>query len=649
MTIEKPLWQPEPEAACRSAMARFMGEVNRRHTLDLNDYAALWQWSIDNREQFWTLLWEFFGVKSTKRWDRVLDNDEMPGANWFTGARLNFAENLLRYRDERTALIFRNEAGHRRTLSYSELYKAVAALRAGLDRVGVKKGDRVAAYLPNMPETVITMLATASLGAIFSSTSPDFGVNGVLDRFGQIEPKVLVAADGYFYNGKTFDCLERLKEITAALPSLEQLVVVPHVADTPDLSGFSVASHWRDFCLDADTIDFVPVPFDHPQFILYSSGTTGQPKCIVHGAGGVLLQHLKELGLHTDVGRDDVVFYFTTCGWMMWNWLVSGLALGATLVLYDGAPMHGGADAMLRLAAEEKINVFGTSAKFISALHKAGVGAEQGTQLATVRTILSTGSPLLPEHYDYVYGELHPDVQLASISGGTDIVSCFALGSPLLPVWRGELQCRGLGMAVEIFDDEGHSLTHEAGELVCTRAFPVMPVSFWNDPDGNRYHAAYFDKFPGVWRHGDWARLTSHGGLMIYGRSDAVLNPGGIRIGTAEIYRQVEKLPEILESLAVTQNWEDDVRIVLFVRMQPGEAFSDDVVQRVKHVIRANTTPRHVPAKVLEVSDLPRTRSGKISEIAVREVIHGQPVKNTEALANPEALDAFRNRPELTN
>ena len=647
MTVETPMWRPNPEAACRSAMARFMGEANKRHGLELNDYEALWQWSVDRRDQFWPLLWEFFDVKSSHRWDSVLENDAMPGARWFGGARLNFAENLLRYRDERTALVFRNEAGHRRTLSYAELYKAVARMRAGLEQAGVRAGDRVAAYLPNMPETVITMLATASLGAIFSSTSPDFGVNGVLDRFGQIEPKVLVASDGYFYNGKTFDCLERLQEITAGLPSLEHVVVVPHVEEAPDLSGLAKASHWRDFCRDADTIDFVPVPFDHPQFILYSSGTTGRPKCIVHGAGGVLLQHLKELGLHTDVGRDDVVFYFTTCGWMMWNWLVSGLALGATLVLYDGAPMHGGADAMLRLAAEEKINVFGTSAKFISALHKAGVDGEQGKQLTTVRTILSTGSPLLPEHYDYVYGELHPDVQLASISGGTDIVSCFALGSPLLPVWRGELQCRGLGMAVEIFDDEGRSLTGEAGELVCTRAFPVMPVGFWNDPDGKRYHAAYFDKFPGIWRHGDWARLTSHGGLTIYGRSDAVLNPGGIRIGTAEIYRQVEKLPEILESLAVAQDWEDDVRIVLFVRMQPGEAFSEDVVQRVRHTIRANTTPRHVPARVLEVSDLPRTRSGKISEIAVREVIHGRPVKNTEALANPEALDDFRDRPEL--
>ncbi len=648
MTVEKPLWQPDPETACRSAMARFMGEASSRYGLDISTYEALWQWSIEHRDQFWSLLWEFFEVKCEQRWDQVLDNDTMPGARWFTDARLNFAENLLRYRDDRTALVFRSESGQRRALTYAALYQAVADMRAGLEQAGVTAGDRVAAYMPNMPETVITMLAAASMGAIFSSTSPDFGINGVLDRFGQIEPKVLVATDGYFYNGKTFDCLERLEKITAALPSLERLVVVPYVANKPDISKLKQAEHWSTFCTGAKKdIDFVPVPFDHPQFILYSSGTTGQPKCIVHGAGGVLLQHLKELGLHTDVKRHDVVFYFTTCGWMMWNWLVSGLALGAKVVLYDGAPMHGGADAMLKLAAEEKITVFGTSAKFISALQKAGVGAEHGKQLATVRTILSTGSPLLPEHYDYVYGELHPSVQLASISGGTDIVSCFALGSPLLPVWRGELQCRGLGMAVEIFDEDGESMLDEPGELVCTKAFPVMPVSFWNDPEGKRYLAAYFEKFPGVWHHGDWARLTPHGGLTIYGRSDAVLNPGGIRIGTAEIYRQVEKLPEILESLAVAQTWGDDVRIVLFVRMQPGKKFGEDVERRIRKTIRDNTTPRHVPAKILEVMDLPRTRSGKISEIAVRETIHGRPVKNTEALANPEALDEFRDRSEL--
>ncbi|HEX5314505.1 MAG TPA: acetoacetate--CoA ligase [Gammaproteobacteria bacterium] len=630
-----------------SAMARFMNETNRRHNRKLEDYDGLWRWSVEHREEFWPLVWNFFDVQASRRWDTVLKNDVMPGAKWFEGARLNFAENLLRYRDDRTALVFRNEAGHRRTLSYAELYREVARLRAGLDAAGIVAGDRIAAYLPNMPETVVAMLAAASVGAVFSSTSPDFGADGVLDRFGQIEPKILFVADGYFYNGKTHDGLARAREIAAHLPSVARIVVVPHVSEKPDLAGIPNAVPYQDFLGEADEIEFVQLPFDHPQFILYSSGTTGKPKCIVHGVGGVLLQHLKELGLHTDVSRDDVVFYFTTCGWMMWNWLVSALALGAAVVLYDGSPMHRTADALLRMAEEEKITVFGTSAKFISALEKAAVGTAAQKQLASVRTILSTGSPLMPENFDYVYQTLKPDVQLASISGGTDIVSCFALGCPILPVWRGELQCRGLGLAVEIFDDDGNALTGATGELVCTRAFPVMPVSFWNDPDGARYRAAYFERFPGIWHHGDWAKVTEHGGLVIYGRSDAVLNPGGVRIGTAEIYRQVEKLPEIMESLAIGQQWHGDVRIVLFVRMQPGKALDDALAHRIRQVIRKNETPRHVPAVILEVPDLPRTRSGKISEIAARDVVHGRKVKNTEALANPEALEAFRNRPEL--
>ncbi len=643
------MWEPEPKAACASAMAHFMGEANKHHGLDIEDYEALWQWSVDKREDFWPLLWDFFAVKSSQRETNVLINDAMPGAKWFEGARLNFAENLLRWRDERTAIIFRNEAGQRRKLTHAELYDEVARLRAGLDAAGVKTGDRVAAYMPNMPQTVIAMLAAASLGATFSSTSPDFGADGVLDRFGQIEPKVLLAADGYFYNGKTHDTLANLPTIVSALPSAEQVVIVPHVSEEPDISDVPRAIHYANFIGKANEIKFTQLPFDHPQFILYSSGTTGKPKCIVHGLGGVLLQHLKELGLHTNVARDDIVFYFTTCGWMMWNWLVSSLALGATALLYDGSPMHGGAEALLTMAEEEKITVFGTSAKFISALEKAGVGEEARDRLETVRTILSTGSPLMPENFDYVYHTLKPEVQLASISGGTDIVSCFALGCPIKPVWRGELQCRGLGMAVEVFDEAGKPARGEAGELVCTKAFPVMPVSFWNDPRGARYRAAYFERFPGVWCHGDWARLSEHGGIVIYGRSDAVLNPGGVRIGTAEIYRQVDKLPEIAESLAVGQEWQHDTRIVLFVRMQSGQQFEDALADRIRRIIRENETPRHVPSVILEVPDLPRTRSGKISEIAVREVIHDRPVKNTEALANPEALEAFRNRPELAD
>ncbi|MGH8161720.1 MAG: acetoacetate--CoA ligase [Gammaproteobacteria bacterium] len=643
----QPLWEPSKALLHDSAMARFLDEANHRYGLNLKDYESLWRWSVNRREEFWPLVWDFFDVQSSKRRDTVLTNDKMPCASWFGGARLNFAENLLRYRDDRPALVFRNEAGAKRSFTYGELYREVARLRAGLDAAGVEKGDRVAAYLPNMPETVIAMLATASSGAVFSSTSPDFGTAGVLDRFGQIEPKVLIAADGYFYNGKTHDSLSRVREVLRQLPSVERVVIVPHVNEKPNLGGIPHAVHYADFLGEADEIEFAQLPFDHPQFILYSSGTTGKPKCIVHGLGGVLLQHLKELGLHTNVSREDVVFYFTTCGWMMWNWLSSSLALGATVLLYDGSPMHDGADAMLRMAAEEKVTVFGTSAKFISALEKAEVGGEAQRQLASVRTILSTGSPLMPENFDYVYGTLKPDVQLASISGGTDIVSCFALGCPIKPVWCGELQCRGLGMAVEIFDDDGNALENETGELVCTRAFPVMPVAFWNDPDGKCYRKAYFEKFPGIWRHGDWAKLTEHGGLVIYGRSDAVLNPGGVRIGTAEIYRQVEKLPEIMESLAIGQHWHGDVRIVLFVRMQPDKTFDDALAHRIRQIIRENETPRHVPAVILEVPDLPRTRSGKISEIAVRDVVHGQAVKNTEALANPEALEAFRDRREL--
>ncbi len=649
MKADRPLWRPDPDAAYASAMTRFMGEANRRHGLGISGYDGLWRWSVESREQFWSLLWEFFDVRATRRWSHVLTNDAMPGARWFQGAQLNFAENLLRYHDDKTAIVFRNEVGHRRTLTYRELYHEVARVRAGLEAAGVRRGDRVAAYMPNMPETVIAMLATASIGAVFSSTSPDFGVSGVLDRFGQIGPKVLFAADGYFYSGRTHHTLSRLKQILENLPTIERTVIVPHVDPEPSLVGLRDTESYADFQGDAEELDFAELPFDHPQFILFSSGTTGKPKCIVHGVGGVLLQHLKELGLHTSVTRDDVVFYFTTCGWMMWNWLVSSLALGATVVLYDGSPMHPGADSMIRMAKEESISVFGTSAKFIAALHKAGIGTEHRAQLASVRTILSTGSPLLPEHFDYVYGELKPDVQLCSISGGTDIVSCFALGNPILPVWRGELQCRGLGMAVEVFDQDSRSLTDKPGELVCTKAFPVMPVSFWNDPKGERYRAAYFEQFPGVWRHGDWARLTKRGGLVIYGRSDAVLNPGGVRIGTAEIYRQVEKLPEILESLAIGQEWNDDVRIILFVRMQPGHQLNEKLEQKIRETIRKNTTPRHVPAKILEVPDLPRTRSGKITEIAVRDVVHGRAVQNTEALANPEALEAFRNRSELAD
>ncbi|HEX7719020.1 MAG TPA: acetoacetate--CoA ligase, partial [Woeseiaceae bacterium] len=572
---------------------------------------------------------------------------DMTTARWFSGAEMNFAAHLLRHRGDRAAIIFRGEDGARRALTFDELRDAVAAVAAGLDAAGVGMGDRVAAFLPNCPEAIIAMLATASRGAIWSSCSPDFGINGVADRFGQIEPKILFAADGYFYGGKYFDSLTTARGLVERIDSIERIVVVPFSGrELPRFDDWPVIE-WRDFAIADATLSFVSLPFDHPLYILYSSGTTGVPKCIVHGAGGTLIQHLKEQVLHCDVGSGDRLFYFTTCGWMMWNWLASGLATGATLVLFDGSPFHEDGRILWKIAAEEKITVFGTSAKYIAAQEKAGLRPGQDFDLSALRTILSTGSPLAPASFDYVYEAIAGNVQLSSITGGTDIISCFATGNPLLPVRRGEIQCLALGMAVEIFDDDGKPVAGERGELVCTQAFPSMPVGFWNDPHHARYHAAYFERFPGVWAHGDFAEITQSGGMIIHGRSDAVLNPGGVRIGTAEIYRQVEKLPEVLESLAIGQNWQDDVRVVLFVVMRDGLALTDDMQARIRKIIRDNTTPRHVPAKIVAVAEIPRTRSGKIVEIAVRSVVHGDPVRNTEALANPAALENFRNLPQL--
>jgi len=643
------LWQPSAERIARAQLVHFMASLRSVTGPAVETYEALWRWSIAQPEAFWAAVWDFCAVRSSRRWDAVLeDGDQMPGAQWFRGARLNFAENLLR-RDEpeRLALVWRGEDGARRTFTRAELYLETTRLAGALRRLGVGPGDRVAGFLPNCPEALIAMLAAASLGATWSSCSPDFGIQGVLDRFGQIRPKVLFTADGYRYNGKRIDSLERMRGVLEQLDGVERVVLVPFLDTEPDPSALPNAVRWQDFLADDTELAFAQLPFDHPLYILYSSGTTGVPKCIVHGAGGTLLQHLKEHRLHTDIGPDDTLFYFTTCGWMMWNWLVSGLAAGATLVLYDGNPFYPGPEALWRMAEEEGITVFGTSAKYLAAVEKAGFAPRAHYELDALRAILSTGSPLMPASFDFVYREVKADVQLASISGGTDIVSCFALGCSILPVHRGELQCRGLGMAVEIWDDAGRSHTDEPGELVCTRPFPSMPVGFWNDPDGSKYRAAYFARFPGVWHHGDWARLTPHGGLVIYGRSDAVLNPGGVRIGTAEIYRQVEKLEEVIESLAIGQEWGDDQRIVLFVRLREGLQLDDALQAKIRQLIRANTTPRHVPAKIVEVRDIPRTLSGKIVELAVRNVVHGRPVKNTDALANPEALEEFRDRPEL--
>jgi acetoacetyl-CoA synthetase len=642
------LWRPSAQRIAAANFTAFAEFVRKSHGRDVSDFQTAYDWSIRHPALFWQAVWQFCDLQSSRGSDEVVSGfTKMPGAEWFPAARLNFAENLLRYRDDRDALIFWNEQGPQRRVSYRQLYQHVANLSESFQRLGVEAGDRVAGYMPNMPETVIAMLATTSLGAIWSSCSPDFGSRGLVDRFGQIEPKVLVTADGYFYNGKVHRCLARVREVRREMPSLQQVVVVPYLNEQPELSGGWL--HWPELINGASLpeIAFAQLPFDHPLYIMYSSGTTGPPKCIVHGAGGTLLQHLKELVLHTDLRREDRIIYYTTCGWMMWNWLISSLAVGATVLLYDGAPFHPHASQMFDIIDSERVTVFGTSAKFLSAAEKERLHPKATHDLSSLRTILSTGSPLVPESYDYVYDRIKSDVCLCSISGGTDIISCFGLGDPVGAVYRGELQTRGLGMKVEIFDDHGAAVDGEKGELVCTAPFPSMPLGFWNDPDGRHFHDAYFARYLNVWRHGDYAKLTETGGLVIYGRSDTVLNPGGVRIGTAEIYRLVEQFPEVLESIVVGQIFEGDLRIVLFVRLRPDVELDQQLTQRIKDHIRCSATPRHVPAKVIAVADIPRTRSGKIVELAVREIIHNRPVKNELALANPEALELFKDLPEL--
>jgi len=650
--MQQPLWTPSPERVAATRMDAFRRFVSERYALDLPDYDALHAWSVAERAAFWRAIADFFEVRFAQPATSVLEEGpQMPSARWFPGATLNFAEHLLRRRDERPALVAVAEDGTRETLTHAELAAHVAGLQRSLREAGVGVGDRVAAFMPNTWQTIVGMLACTSLGATWSSCSPDFGTQGVIDRFGQIEPKVLIACAGYRYAGKTLDLTAKLNEILQQLPSLQRLIVVPYARAETRVGDFRTDAQvalWSDVYTPGGEPEFTPVPFDHPLYILYSSGTTGVPKCIVHGTGGVLLQHVKEHGLHTDLGEDDTLFYFTTCGWMMWNWLVSGLALGATLVLFDGSPFHPGASRLMDLIDAEGISLFGTSAKYLAALEKAGVKPRESHRLERLKGVLSTGSPLSHESFEYVYRDLKADVCLSSISGGTDIVSCFALGNPVLPVRRGELQCKGLGMDVQVWDEEGRRVVGEKGELVCAQHFPSMPVGFWNDADGEKFRSAYFETFPGVWAHGDYAEETEHGGLIIHGRSDAVLNPGGVRIGTAEIYRQVEKIDEVLESIAIGQEWDGDVRVVLFVRLRDGAALDDALCTRICQTIRANTTPRHVPAKILAVPDIPRTISGKIVELAVRNVVHGKPVKNTDALANPEALEHFRDRSELS-
>lgn len=648
--MKKPLWEPSRELIQKSNMTHFIRFLNQNYGKNFKNYPELYNWSVTQIPEFWAAMWEFGEIKSSHNYNRIVDDPtRMPGSKWFEGARLNFAENLLRYRDDQTALIFKGEARETERITYQKLYSRVAALAKSLKGRGVKTGDRVVGFMPNMMETIIAMLAATSLGAIWSSCSPDFGIKGVLDRFGQIEPKVLFTTDGYSYNGKSFDSIGRVGDIVQDLPSIQQVVVVPYLQGKPDISPIPRAVSYQDFISpESDLeIDFVQVPSDHPLYIMYSSGTTGLPKCMVQGVAGILVHQIKELMLHTDLKREDTIFYFTTCGWMMWNWLTCSLACGATVVLFDGSPFYPDPGVLWKLAQDEKITVFGTSARYIAALEKEGIKPGTDYDLTPLRAVLSTGSPLAAEGFRYIYREVKKEVQLASISGGTDLNGCFALGNPILPVYEGELQCRGLGMKVEAFNDRGESVINELGELVCTAPFPSMPLYFWNDPDNEKYLNAYFKTFPGVWCHGDFIKITENGGVVIYGRSDATLNPGGVRIGTADIYRQVETLPEIADSVVVGQDWDSDVRIILFVKTAEGVQLDDTLVNKIKKIIRENTSPRHVPAKIIPVIDIPYTINMKKVELAVRNVLHGKPVLNKDALANPEALDLYKNLPEL--
>ncbi|MAY43020.1 MULTISPECIES: acetoacetate--CoA ligase [unclassified Neptuniibacter] len=647
--MTQPLWQPSKKNVEQTHLYHFMQEINQSHSLSLSSYSTLHQWSVTHSEHFWEDIWDYCQVIGSKgEGPYLVDGDKMPGAQWFPSAKLNFAENLLRFRDDHTALIFRNESNTRIEISYTELYARVTQCASGLKALNVKKGDVVAGLLPNIPDAVIAMLAATSLGAIWTSCSPDFGIQGVIDRFGQVKPKVLFTVSNYLYNGKVIDCRSKIEEISQQLENTEQIVFVPYLDEVPlpdNIPGACTLNHFLD--QPKQTLTFEPMSFSDPLYIMYSSGTTGVPKCIVHGIGGTLLQHLKEHRLHTDIRREDNLFYFTTCGWMMWNWLISGLASGCSVVLFDGSPFAPSATTLWDMTEQEKISVFGTSAKYLSALEKAGTKPHETHQLDNLRAILSTGSPLSHESFEFVYRDIKQDLLLASISGGTDIISCFALGNPSLPVYTGELQCLGLGMDVAIYNDKGQSITREKGELVCQSPFPSMPIYFWNDADGEKYKKAYFSQFENIWAHGDYGEITEHTGMIIHGRSDAVLNPGGVRIGTAEIYRQVERISSVIDSVCIGQPWEDDTRVVLFVVLKDGVTLDDKLKKEIQQTIRAHTTPRHVPSIIIQVNEIPRTISGKIVELAIRKTVLGEEVTNKDALANPHALQYFSNLPEL--
>jgi len=644
--LSSPIWKPNESQILNANVTKFISFVNQERGLKLSNYWDLHQFSIDHSDNFWRLCADYCGAVGDFSGPKRV-GESMVDTQWFPEAKLNFAETMLSRRDEKDAIVFRGENKIELRLSFSDLYLQVAKVQSHMRSCGVGPGDRVAAFLPNHPAAIIGMLATTSIGAIWSSCSPDFGRQGVLDRFGQIEPKMIFVVDGYYYNGKAHDTIERVKSFLDDLPSVEKVVMVEYIQTyTGDIENCSTLLEITSNLPDKE-VEFKQVPFDHPLYILYSSGTTGAPKCIVHGHGGTLLQHLKEQQLHADIRKDDRVFYFTTCSWMMWNWLVSALASKATLMLYDGSPFYPGAKALWDFAEAEKFTLFGTSAKYIEALQKVGFSPKSGRNLEALRGMASTGSPLSAEGYDFVYSEIKDDLHLASISGGTDIVSCFVLGVPTLPVYRGEIQAPGLGMDVQVWNDQGESVRQQRGELICAQSFPSRPVFFWRDEGGQKYYSAYYEHFEGVWAHGDFAEITKHGGVVIYGRSDAVLNPGGVRIGTAEIYRQVDKIEAVLESIVIGQEWKNDVRVVLFVKMREGQELTDSLIQEIKLVIRTECTPRHVPAKILEVGDIPRTKSGKIVEISVRDIVHGLEIKNKESLANPEALEFFKNREEL--